>query len=59
MIIYSLASPRRTDPKTGEVYKSVLKPIGVTYTNKNLNTDKRRSRRSPSSRRTRTRSRRP
>jgi enoyl-[acyl-carrier protein] reductase/trans-2-enoyl-CoA reductase (NAD+) len=40
MIIYSLASPRRTDPVTGEVYKSVLKPTGVTYTNKNLNTDK-------------------
>jgi enoyl-[acyl-carrier protein] reductase/trans-2-enoyl-CoA reductase (NAD+) len=40
MIIYSLASPRRTDPVTGEVYKSVLKPTGATYTNKNLNTDK-------------------
>ncbi|QJE98441.1 enoyl-ACP reductase FabV [Luteolibacter luteus] len=40
MVIYSLASPRRTDPVTGEVYKSVLKPTGQTYTNKNLNTDK-------------------
>jgi enoyl-[acyl-carrier protein] reductase/trans-2-enoyl-CoA reductase (NAD+) len=37
-VIYSLASPRRTDPKTGEVYKSALKPIGQSYTNKNLNT---------------------
>jgi enoyl-[acyl-carrier protein] reductase/trans-2-enoyl-CoA reductase (NAD+) len=37
-IIYSLASPRRTDPKTGEVYSSVLKPIGQGFTNKNLNT---------------------
>jgi enoyl-[acyl-carrier protein] reductase / trans-2-enoyl-CoA reductase (NAD+) len=37
-VIYSLASPRRTHPKTGEVFKSVLKPIGETYTNKNLNT---------------------
>lgn len=37
-VIYSLASPRRTDPKTGDVYKSVLKPIGEKYTNKNLNT---------------------
>ena len=37
-VIYSLASPRRTDPKSGEVYKSCLKPIGETYTNKNLNT---------------------
>jgi enoyl-[acyl-carrier protein] reductase/trans-2-enoyl-CoA reductase (NAD+) len=39
LVIYSLASPRRTDPKTGEVYASVLKPIGQTYTSKNLNTD--------------------
>ena len=38
LVIYSLASPRRTDPKTGEVYKSVLKPVGESYTNKNLNT---------------------
>ena len=37
-VIYSLASPRRTHPKTGEVFKSVLKPIGQSYTNKNLNT---------------------
>jgi len=37
-VIYSLASPRRTHPKSGEVFKSVLKPIGDVYTNKNLNT---------------------
>ncbi len=37
-VIYSLASPRRTHPRTGETLKSVLKPIGGTYTNKNLNT---------------------
>ena len=37
-VVYSLASPRRTDPKSGEVYKSVLKPIGQSYTNHNLNT---------------------
>jgi len=37
-VVYSLASPRRSDPNTGEVYKSVLKPIGELYTNKNLNT---------------------
>lgn len=37
-VIYSLASPRRTHPTSGEVFKSVLKPIGTTYTNKNLNT---------------------
>jgi enoyl-[acyl-carrier protein] reductase/trans-2-enoyl-CoA reductase (NAD+) len=39
-VIYSLASPRRTDPKTGEAYRSCLKPIGQSYTNKNINTDK-------------------
>ncbi len=39
LVVYSLASPRRTDPKTGEVYNSVLKPIGQSYTAKNLNTD--------------------
>ncbi len=37
-VIYSLASPRRTHPRTGEVFRSVLKPIGRSYTNKNLNT---------------------
>ncbi len=37
-VVYSLASPRRAHPKTGEVLKSCLKPIGETYTNKNLNT---------------------
>ncbi|MEI8039017.1 MAG: enoyl-ACP reductase FabV [Verrucomicrobiota bacterium] len=37
-VIYSLASPRRTHPKSGEVLSSVLKPIGRSYTNKNLNT---------------------
>jgi len=36
-VVYSLASPRRTHPKTGQVFKSVLKPIGESYTNKNLN----------------------
>ncbi len=39
-VIYSLASPRRTDPKTGETYKATLKPIGQPFENKNLNTDK-------------------
>ncbi|CAK4814755.1 unnamed protein product [Aphanomyces euteiches] len=28
MVVYSLASPRRTHPKTGEVFSSVLKPLG-------------------------------
>ena len=39
LVVYSLAAPRRTDPVTGEVYSSVLKPIGAPYTAKNLNTD--------------------
>jgi enoyl-[acyl-carrier protein] reductase/trans-2-enoyl-CoA reductase (NAD+) len=37
-VVYSLASPRRQHPRNGEVFKSVLKPIGQTYSNKNLNT---------------------
>lgn len=40
LVVYSLASPRRTDPDSGEVYKSVLKTTGGNFTNKNLNTDK-------------------
>lgn len=39
-VIYSLASPRRTDPKDGAVYKSVLKPIGAPFTAKSVDTDK-------------------
>ncbi|WP_407557710.1 enoyl-ACP reductase FabV [Winogradskyella sp. 4-2091] len=33
MLIYSLASPVRTHPDSGKRYKSVLKPIGDTFTN--------------------------
>ncbi len=40
LVIYSLASPRRTHPKTGNVHKSVLKPVGTSYTNKTVDTDK-------------------
>lgn len=40
LVVYSLASPRRTDPDTGETYSSVLKTTGGDYTNKTLNTDK-------------------
>ena len=39
-VIYSLASPRRTHPKTGVVHKSTLKPLGAAYTNKTVDTDK-------------------
>ncbi|GAB5379882.1 MAG: trans-2-enoyl-CoA reductase family protein [Aliiglaciecola sp.] len=40
LVIYSLASPRRTDPETGEVYKSTLKPVGQDYKTKTYDTDK-------------------
>jgi len=40
LVIYSLASPRRTDPETGEVYKSTLKPVGQAYKTKTYDTDK-------------------
>ena len=36
MVIYSLASPRRTHPVTGEVFNSVIKPIGPAYTSKTV-----------------------
>lgn len=39
LVIYSLASPRRSDPISGQTYSSTLKPIGSSYTAKNLNTD--------------------
>ncbi|ATD07463.1 trans-2-enoyl-CoA reductase family protein [Pseudoalteromonas sp. CO348] len=41
LVVYSLASPRRKDPKSDEVYSSTLKPIGSAITTKNLNTSKR------------------
>lgn len=39
MVVYSLASPRRTHPTTGETYASVLKPLGQTFTNKTVDTN--------------------
>lgn len=36
LVIYSLASPVRTHPENGKRYKSTLKPIGDTYTNKTV-----------------------
>lgn len=41
LVVYSLAAPRRKDPVTGEVFSSVLKPIGQAYTARTLNTSKR------------------
>lgn len=36
LIIYSLASPRRTHPQTGITYASSLKPIGKTFRGKTV-----------------------
>lgn len=36
LIVYSLASPRRIHPVTGETLNSVLKPIGSAYTSKTV-----------------------
>ena len=36
LVIYSLASPVRTDPETGVMYKSVLKPFGKTFSGKTI-----------------------
>ncbi len=37
LVVYSVASARRTNPVTGAVANSVLKPIGQAYTNKTVN----------------------
>ena len=36
LVVYSLASPVRTHPNSGIRYKSTLKPIGNSYTNKTV-----------------------
>ncbi|MBG6535063.1 trans-2-enoyl-CoA reductase family protein [Pseudomonas aeruginosa] len=38
--VYSLAAPRRTHPKSGEVFSSTLKPIGKSVSFRGLDTDK-------------------
>ena len=35
-LIYSIAAPRRTDPMSGKIYRSVIKPIGQDYRTKTL-----------------------
>ena len=40
LVVYSLASPRRQHPKTGELFSSTLKPIGQSVTQRCVNTDK-------------------
>jgi enoyl-[acyl-carrier protein] reductase/trans-2-enoyl-CoA reductase (NAD+) len=36
LVVYSLASPVRTDPRDGVMYKSVIKPIGKAYSGKSV-----------------------
>ena len=40
LLVYSMAAPVRTDPKSGETYRSALKPLGGPARMKTLNTDK-------------------
>ncbi|MDO5352115.1 MAG: trans-2-enoyl-CoA reductase family protein [Succinatimonas sp.] len=40
MVVYSLAAPVRKMPKTGEVVRSSLKPIGEAYTSTAIDTNK-------------------
>jgi enoyl-[acyl-carrier protein] reductase/trans-2-enoyl-CoA reductase (NAD+) len=40
MLIYSMAAPVRTHPRTGETHRSVIKPLGEPVRVKTLNTDK-------------------
>ncbi len=40
LVVYSLASPRRVHPRTGQVYKSVLRPKGKEYSNKSIDFEK-------------------
>jgi enoyl-[acyl-carrier protein] reductase/trans-2-enoyl-CoA reductase (NAD+) len=39
LVIYSLASPKRTDPRTGQIHNSALKPIGQAFTNRTIELD--------------------
>ena len=40
LVVYSPAAPRRTHPKSGEVFSSTLKPIGKSVSFRGLDTDK-------------------
>ena len=40
LVVYSLASPRRTHPRTGLTAKSVLKPLGAPFTARTVDTDR-------------------
>ncbi len=36
LVVYSLASPRRVHPETGETFNSVIKPIGTPFAGKTI-----------------------
>ena len=36
LVVYSLAAPKRTDPDTGEVYSSCIKPTGATFASRTV-----------------------
>jgi enoyl-[acyl-carrier protein] reductase/trans-2-enoyl-CoA reductase (NAD+) len=39
LVIYSLASPKRTHPRTGVAHSSALKPIGAPFTSRTIELD--------------------
>lgn len=36
LLVYSIAAPRRIDPDSGEIYSSVIRPIGQSYSAKTV-----------------------
>lgn len=40
LVVYSLAAPVRTDPVSGETFRSAIKPVGEVFHVKTLNVDK-------------------
>lgn len=42
LVIYSLASPKRTDPRTGVTHNSVLKPVGRSFSSRTIDLDRAR-----------------
>jgi len=40
LVVYSLAAPKRTHPQSGQVFTSVLKPIGKSVSLRGIDTDK-------------------
>ncbi|HEY3798781.1 MAG TPA: enoyl-ACP reductase FabV [Caulobacteraceae bacterium] len=39
LLVYSMAAPAKTDPDTGVLHRSAIKPLGAPVTTKTLNTD--------------------